>query len=443
MTVSRREFVSRAGVAAALPFLSPLAFAEQSRSVDRTDYRDWSAVRGSFRLRQEFVHLGLFYLTSHPRPVRDAIEYFREQLDGNPFLTVEHGLFDNQHTNQELEVRKAIAGYAGLSPDDIALTSNTTTGLALVYQGLPLGVGDEVLTTAHDHYVHHESIRLAVERSGATMRRVRLFEKFEDITEDSLVDALSRSISPATRVCGLTWVHSSSGLKLPVRRMADVVAEVNRNRPAARRILLVVDGVHGLGVEPPALGSLGADFFVAGTHKWIFAPRGTGFIWAPPENWALLRPIIPTFSSQDVFAAWASEKRAAPPARASWIAPGGFLAFEHFWAVPAAFEFHRRIGTDRVTARIHGLNSAMKEGLSGIRRVRVYTPLSAKLSAGMVCFDIDGLKQTEVVARLLEKGIIATTTPYATSYARVAAGLPNTEDEIERTVRAVREIAGA
>src|SRR4051794_23495125 len=55
--------------------------------------------------------------------------------------------------------------------------------------------------------------------------------------------------------------------------------------------LVVVDGVHALAaVERPLAG---ADVFVAGTHKWLCGPRGTGVIWA--RSWDALRPVIPTF----------------------------------------------------------------------------------------------------------------------------------------------------
>lgn len=68
--------------------------------------------------------------------------------------------------------------------------------------------------------------------------------------------------------------HSSTGLKMPVRRIADALAEINAGRSEADRVLLVVDGVHGFGVEDETVAQMGCDFFVAGTHKWIFGPRG-------------------------------------------------------------------------------------------------------------------------------------------------------------------------
>jgi selenocysteine lyase/cysteine desulfurase len=44
--------------------------------------------------------------------------------------------------------------------------------------------------------------------------------------------------------------------------------------------LLVVDGVHGIGAVDETIAEMGCDFFCAGTHKWMFAPRGTGILWA-------------------------------------------------------------------------------------------------------------------------------------------------------------------
>lgn len=69
------------------------------------------------------------------------------------------------------------------------------------------------------------------------------------------------------------------GLKLPIREIADALAELNRDRHEGDRALLCVDGVHGLGVEDLSMQDLGCDFFVAGCHKWLFGPRGTGLVW--------------------------------------------------------------------------------------------------------------------------------------------------------------------
>ena len=439
MPVTRRNFLVGSSLSVAAGAASPL-LTHAANTAAPTRYDSWESVRREFDLAPDFIHLGLFYLTSHPRQVREAIEKYRRQLDANPFVTVESSLFEADEKNLPLKVCRTIANYIGGQPSDIALTQNTTTGLSLIYHGLALREGDEVLTTAHDHYVHHESIRLATSRCGATWRKIPLFDSYDSISADQMVERIRKAIGPRTKVIGVTWVHSASGLRLPIRRIADVVAQANAARDEKDRLLLVVDGVHGIGVEDPKIVAMGCDAFSAGTHKWIFGPRGTGFVWAKPEVWARMRPLVPTFYAPEVFNAWGEEKEPGSP-RAAWFSPGGFQAFEHHWALPEAFQFHQSIGPARITARIHELNHQMKEGLARMPNVKLYTPRDESLSAGMACFDVNGMKAGDVVSRLLDQKIIASTTPYRISYARVACGIVNTPDEVDRTLAAIRRLA--
>jgi len=401
------------------------------------DLSDWDKVRDQFVLDPAYMHFASFFIASHPLPVREAIDGYRRAIDANPYQVLEHGLFEDDAHNLSLQVQAAIADYLGGRAQDVCLTSNTTTGLALVYQGLPLQPGDEVLCTTHDHYSHHESIRLATERAGADMRKIPLFADAATATTDSMIAALLAGIGPKTRVVGLTWVHSSSGIRLPIREIATAL----RARSGAP-LLLVVDGVHGLGSVDETVATMGCDYFCAGTHKWMFAPRGTGLVWATAGNWARLRPLVPSFSDVDQYVAWERQERPATPNNANRMSPGGFIAYEHQWATVAAFDMHRQMGRARVAERIRSLNQQCKIGLGENPRVKVHTPMSGELSAGLVSFEVEGFRPGEVVQRLLARNIIASTSPYAISYARLAPSLVNTEEEVQRAVRAVREISG-
>lgn len=349
---------------------------------------------------------------------------------------VEQGLFEDDAHNVPMHVQARIAAYIGGRAQDVCLTGNTTTGLALVYHGLPLRPGDEVLCTTHDHYSHHESIRLATERAGATMRKIALFDSAASAATQSIVDALLAGIGPKTRVVGLTWVHSASGIRLPIREIAAVL------RARRESLVLVVDGVHGIGATDETIATLGCDYFCAGTHKWMFAPRGTGLVWANADNWARLRPVIPSFSDADQYTAWEQDRPPASPNNANRMSPGGFHAYEHQWATAAAFDMHLQMGRSRVAARIRELNDQCKAGLAANRKVRLHTPMSGELSAGLVSFEVDGLKPADVVRRLLDRKIIASTSPYAVTYARLAPSLVNTSEQVEQAVRAVRGISG-
>ncbi len=426
MTLGRRQFLVRTGLALGAAALgspaSGAARAAVTASGPMPAPDDWETVRDQFSLSREHIHLGGFLLASHPAPVREAIENHRRALDDNPV----HYLHE-QGPRLEAAVLRAAGTYLEANPADIALTDSTTMGLGLLYSGLDVRDGQEILTTEHDFFATHESLRLKAARTGATVRTIPLYARLESISEDEIVHNLASALSPRTRIVAITWVHSSTGLKLPIRAIAEAVARANMSRDEPDRALLCVDGVHGLGVEDVAMAGLGCDFFVAGCHKWLFGPRGTGLVWGDPSAWSAASPTIPSFTDDGT-----------PGSR---MTPGGFHSFEHRWALAQAFGVHQQIGKARVAARIHELNQQFKAGLAAMRHLRLYTPMAEALSAGLICFDVDGLSPVAVVRRLLERGIIATVTPYAPSYARVAPGLLNSPEEVEAALRAIAALS--
>lgn len=444
MAITRRRLILTTGAAAGAAAIAPLVRSgEQPAAAQPTtkpDLSSWSSVREQWILDPSYAHLALFFISSHPKPVRDAVERHRREIDTNPYLTVEHGLFAPGPENHMMSSAAALARYIGGDMEDIALTDSTSGALSAIYMGLPLRRGDEILTTTDDHYVHHEAIRIAAERAAGTWRKIRMFDSFDAISQDGIVDRLRSSVRPQTRVLGVTWVHSSTGVKLPLEKLAAAVREINAKRPASDRLLLIVDGVHGLAAEPSQIATTGIDAFASGLHKWMFAPRGTGFAWAKPDVWASMRPATATFSAEEPYVAWMQNREMKGQPRGSWFSPAGFQAYEHFWAIADAIAFQEAIGPARSTKRIHELNRAAKEGLAAMSHVKVHTPLSDDLSAGVICFDVDGMKPEQVVARLFEKRIIASTSPYVPTYARLSFGIPNTEAEVERALAAVREL---
>jgi isopenicillin-N epimerase len=440
MPLTRRNFLINSSLSLAAGAFSSLLVEAKTKENTLADLKDWESVRRQFDLAPDYIHLALFFLASHPRPVREAIERYRAKIDANPLLSVDSAVFEQTDENIPQQVCRALANYIGGDAQDIALTQNTTTGLALLYHGLPLREGDEILTTTHDHYSHHESIRLATGRCGATWRKIPLFDSYDSISPDQIAERVRKAIGPKTRAVGVTWVHSSSGVRLPIARIAQSIAEANRSRGEEDRVLLIVDGVHGLGVEDPGITALGCDAFAAGTHKWMFGPRGTGFVWAKSAVWQRMRPVIPSFFSLDQYEAWEREQEPQTPARAAWFSPGGFQAYEHYFALPAAIRFHQAIGPARITARIHELNGQMKDGLARMPHIQLYTPRDENLSAGMVCFDAKGMKPAQVVKRLLDQRIVASTTPYRVTYPRVACSVVNTPQEVDTVLRAIRNL---
>jgi selenocysteine lyase/cysteine desulfurase len=392
------------------------------------DPHSWASVRAQFNLRQDVAHFATFMLAPHPAPVRRAIEAYRDGLDADPDYA------PAAETDPAQSPRQAAADYLGAQPDEIALTECTTMGLAMLYGGINLLPGQDVVTTEHDHPSTHEALRVLAERSGTVVRRVRLYADAAATSVDEIVGSLKAAVGARTRVVAVTWVHTTTGVRLPVRAIADMLAEVNRDRDERDRALLCVDGAQGFGALADRVDDLGCDFLAAGTHKWLFGPRGTGIVWG--RAWTALSPLIPS-NSRFAFEAWTTGGPPANPTAAYWT-PGGFKAYEHRWALADAFRFHLRIGRDRVHARTAELASRLKAALREVPGVSVVTPESPALSAGIVSVAIDGVESSQAYRRLRdEHRVVATVSPFYESLLRFGTTIINTPDEVDRAVRAV------
>jgi selenocysteine lyase/cysteine desulfurase len=401
---------------------------------------DWKAVRDLFPLSREWTHLATFLFVSHPAPVAAAIDRFRAKIDADT-MWIEEAAFSDAEGRPFAAIKKALAEYIGGKPEEICLTANTTTALAMAYHGLRIRKDQTILTTPHEHYSHRESIRFACERSGAAVREVALYERPADANAQDIAARIERAIDARTRAVGVTWVHSSTGVKLPLAAIAEGVARANRGRTPADRCLLIVDGVHGFGNQDVDVASLGCDFFASGTHKWLFAPRGTGILWGRADVWPELRPTIPSFDPDEP-ATWASwmERTPLPPTKAAFVSPGGFLAFENFLAIPAAVELHRTLGRPAIARRIGELNQAFREGAATIPRITLHTPRDPEVSGGISCFEVAGVPAESVTRSLTAKKIRTSHSPYKTSYARVAAGIMNGPEDVATVLRELRAL---
>jgi selenocysteine lyase/cysteine desulfurase len=414
--LTRGDLLARAGAAAAVAALGGVEAAGAATSL-----RTWREVRAQFALDPRRIHLASFLLAAHPQRVRAAIDRHRRALDRDAVTYL--------HANEDRLTDAVTAGaarYLGVPADEIALTDSTTMGLGLLYRGLDLGEDDEVLTTEHDFYATHEALRT----SDAQVRRVRLYDDPRAATVGGIVERLRRGINGRTRIVAVTWVHSSTGVKLPVREIAAALPE---------RVLLCVDGVHGFGAEEATVKELGCDAFVSGCHKWLYGPRGTGILWANARVRERLRPIVPSFDGSS-YGAWLAGGGATGTPNGPRLTPGGFHSFEHRWALAEAFAFHGAIGRARVAARVRSLATQLQRELGEVRGVRLRTPRAAAVSAGLVCFEVAGRSADDVVRALAVRRIVASVTPYATRYVRLGPGIVNSAADVTAAVRAVASL---
>ncbi|MBP1124259.1 MULTISPECIES: aminotransferase class V-fold PLP-dependent enzyme [Pseudomonas] len=413
----RRTFLKQAGLLAAS---LPLGASLMPSALAATANDPWTGLKQLFDQDPSYLHFSNFLVTSHPRPVRDAIERYRLQIDRNPGLAMD---WDLQETwKREGQVRDWAGRYLKATPAQIALTGSTSEGLAMIYGGIKVRPDQEILTTVHEHYATQSVLDFRTLKEGTQVRRIELFERASQVSVDEVLGNIQRAIRPNTRVLGMTWVQSGSGVKLPIGEIGTLLNEHNRNRDDQDRILYVVDGVHGFGVENLDFPDMQCDFFIAGTHKWMFGPRGTGVVCARDSKNKYVTPMVATFSEDTNFA--------------TRMTPGGYHAFEHRWAADEAFKLHLQLGKAQVQARIHELNTELKTRLLAHPQIELVTPRSAALSAGFTFFRVKGQDSDAVAAYLMKNRVVVDAVERdAGPVVRTSPGLLNSTDEIQRFMR--------
>jgi isopenicillin-N epimerase len=132
--MDRRAFLWQSGLPVAVGVAAAACRSRDSTSIPHDN--EWDQVRQHFDLVPDQIDMSALFISSHPKPVREAIEKYRRVLDQGPTFYVREQL--NGH---ESEILEAAAHYLNASATDIALTDSTTMGLGLVYNGLKLHPG--------------------------------------------------------------------------------------------------------------------------------------------------------------------------------------------------------------------------------------------------------------------------------------------------------------
>ncbi|MEQ1588547.1 MAG: aminotransferase class V-fold PLP-dependent enzyme, partial [Cyclobacteriaceae bacterium] len=299
--MDRRKFLLKSGLAIGTGALLPACNttpAPNVAPVQEVAFNTWEEIRKQFLFNPDRIHMSQMLFAAHPKMVRDAVQKHRDSFDANP---VEY--WESNFMTIENEIRKKSATYMDCAHEEIALTDSTTMGLAMLYSGLKLTSANEILTSTHDHYATEKALEYAAAKSGASIKRVSLYSDPAKASVDEMVEVLRKGTTPKTKIIAITFVHSCTGVKTPIKEIAAMVKEQNSKRSEGDRIYLCVDGVHGFGIENVSMKDLGCDFFAAGTHKWIFGPRGTGVLFAKKDAWNMIAPIIPSFE-YNAYGSW-------------------------------------------------------------------------------------------------------------------------------------------
>jgi L-cysteine/cystine lyase len=178
------------------------------------------------------------------------------------------GMYFEQSRALATQRRAAYGTLLNARPEDVALTTSTSEGIARVLTGLELAAGDEVLTSDEEHPGLLGPLAAARAQRAIRVRTV----PFEQIA-----DAVSR----ATRLVACSHVSWVSG------RLAPQLAGLD--------VPLLLDGAQSAGAVPVDVASLGCAFYAGSGQKWLCGPIGTGLLWISPDWTERLLAVAPTY----------------------------------------------------------------------------------------------------------------------------------------------------
>lgn len=194
--------------------------------------------------------------------------------------------------------RAALAAFVRAPDDRLAFQPNATTAVAVALhsQASRLAAGDELLTTDHAYRACRNQLeRLAASR-GLHIITVAVPLPFD---AEALVARTTAAITPRTKLALLDHITSPTALRLPLEALIAPLA--------ARGVAIIVDGAHAPGqldLDVGALLSAGVTYYAGNNHKWLCAPKGSGFLAVAPEA-----PVIPVVTSHGASPAYGPPNR--------------------------------------------------------------------------------------------------------------------------------------
>jgi isopenicillin-N epimerase len=227
----------------------------------------WSEVRKQFLIPEDEIYLNNGTVGSSPAPVLRAIfdgYSSTEKMDQQD--PEDYPIWGYAAWN---EFRDPLAGFVGSNRDEIALLRNATEANSYIANGIDLKPGDEVLMTDQEHPGGEHPWNLRAKRYGIVVKKVTLPKPVKDTAQ--VLNLFNDAITPRTRVMFFSHITTVTGVVLPARELCALAR--------SKGILSAVDGAHVTGMMSLNIHSLGCDLYSSSPHKWLQAPKGSGFLY--------------------------------------------------------------------------------------------------------------------------------------------------------------------
>jgi len=281
--LDRRSFLSSSllssvAITAALPgrklwaLLDSLPQHLPERSLyDSNEDAYWREMRKQFLIPADEVYLNNGTVGSSPAPVLRAVfDGYEASEKLNESDPEDYPIWGYASWNQ---FRDPLAAFIGCDRNEVALLRNATEANSYIANGVDLKPGDEVVITDQEHPGGEHPWDLRAKRYGIVVKKVTLPRPVENPAQ--VLTLFNDAITPRTRVFFFSHISTFTGVVLPAKELCALAR--------SKGILSAVDGAHVPGMMRLNVHDLGCDMYTSSPHKWLQAPKGSGFLYVRDE----------------------------------------------------------------------------------------------------------------------------------------------------------------
>ena len=216
-----------------------------------------------------------------PRVVLAAQARIREAMEAQPDQFFRGGIMPGEGVTTLRTAASDLAAFVNAGHDQLAFIENATAGVQAVLRSVDFAPGDRILITDHTY----NAVRLMVEARCAETGAVPLVVKIPIPTSaDAIMARFEEALTARVKLAIVDHITSPTALVMPMERLVPAL----RNSGAQ----VLVDGAHAIGQIPLDLRALEVDWYVSNMHKWLFAPKGSAFLYAAPRVADITRPNV-------------------------------------------------------------------------------------------------------------------------------------------------------
>lgn len=326
-------------------------------------------------------------------------------------------------------LRERVATFLNVGADEIALTRGATESLqALIGSYNNLSPGDTVLFADLDYREMKTAMAWLADRRDVTPVKLNFPEatRSKQLAEQDILDFYEQALdaNPGTKLLLLTHLNNLTGMIIPVAKIAAMAR--------TRGVDVILDAAHSVGQVDFDIKAMGCDFVGVNLHKWVGTPIGCGVIYIRKER----IPDVDSYMGKHPGSARVTDR-----------IDTGTSNFAAHLTIPAALDFHNRIGTQAKEARLRHLRNLWVEEARKMEGLTVLAPDDPDMVAGLTSFRVDGVTSTEsnrsLMRRLAEEFGVLTTQrhgPVAGDCIRVTPSFYNTPADCAKLVRALEII---